>query len=69
MTSAYCRAMIKGKWRCTAMKRVFYSNDAWKEFCTLHGICRMMVETLYGKMQLTQKELVSVSDPVCGTGR
>ena len=51
------------------MKRAFYSDDAWKEFCTLHGICRMMAETLYGKMQLTQKELVSVSDPVCGTGR
>lgn len=50
------------------MKRAFYSDNVWKEFCTLHGICRMMTETLHGKMQLTQKELLSVSNPVCGTG-
>ena len=50
------------------MKRTFYSDNAWKEFCTPHDICHMAAETLYGKMQLTQKKLVSVSDPVCGTG-
>ena len=51
------------------MKRVFYSDDAWKELCTPRDVCRMMAKTLYGKVRLVQKELVSVSDPVCGTGR